>query len=331
MKDERLKKVRFGITCSFTVISMVSGLVTIYSPEGIVKTVSQFVTYVCLAVVVIMMVMYVILWLEAGTKYGEILQEISQLHEKIDNLNGLSNFQIQTNLFKADIEILKEGTAQIQKNTQSLNVDPKIAFCPVKTSSYVDSSEDVNTELYSLLKNKKKDIKELHIICFGRNGFGGAVKYIIERRIDINVKIIVFNPQSHPDICQANDDVIIKRNIEMWLKGSKKIEVIVSEIPPMVRAAVAYTADKEGILQPIWGSIQSYRFAMNPDSKDISLEKPTNSLISICEESKTVTGDLYTLVNSFEEEFKRLEEHSQTAKIISSGGKIEIVLEGRKL
>lgn len=105
-----------------------------------------------------------------------------------------------------------------------------------------------------------------------------------------------------------------------------------SEIPPMVRAAVAYTADKNGALRTIWGSIQSYRFALNPNTKAISLEKPSNSLISICEKSKTVAGDLYALANSFEEEFKRLEEHSQTVKIHSKAhGKREIVFEENKL
>lgn len=331
MKDSGLKKIRFGITVIFAVMGVISELVTICSLSDLVKTVSQFITYICLAVVAIMIVIYVILWLEAGTKYGEILQVISQLDQKMDNLHGLSNFEAQTNIVQKDIESLKNETAQIQMNTQKLNIDPQIIFCPVKTSSYVENSEDVNNELYRLLKNKKKDIKELHIICFGRNGFGGVVKYIIECEIDINVKIIVFNPQSHPDICLANDDVIIRRNIETWLKGSKKIEVIVSEIPPMVRAAVAYVADKDGTLHAIWGSIQSYRFALNPDTKAISLEKPTNSLISVCEESKTVTGDLYALVNSFEEEFRRLEEHSQIARIISKPhGKSEIVFEEKK-
>lgn len=104
-----------------------------------------------------------------------------------------------------------------------------------------------------------------------------------------------------------------------------------SEIPPMVRAAVAYTASKDGALYAIWGSMQSYRFALNPDTKAISLEKPSNSLISICEEGKTVAGDLYALTNSFEEEFKRLEKHSQTVRIISkSHGKREIVFEEKK-
>lgn len=331
MKDERLKKIRFGITVFFTVIGVASELATIYFSSDLVKAVSQFITYVCLAVVAIMIVIYVIRWFESGTKYGEILQGISQLDQKIDNLSGLSNFETQANIFRNDIESLKKETAQIQKNTQKLNIDSQITFCPVKTSSYVENSEDVNNELYRLLKNKKKEIKELHIICFGRNGFGGAVKYIMERGIDINVKIIVFNPQSHSDICLANDDVIIRRNIETWLKGSKKIEVIVSDIPPMVRAAVAYAADKDGTLHAIWGSIQSYRFALNPDTKAISLEKPSNSLISICEESKTVTGDLYALVNSFEEEFRRLEEHSQIARLISKPhGKCEIVFEEKK-
>lgn len=332
MKEKFLKTIGFGVTVFFAVIGVVSGLVTVYSSSDTVQMVSQFITYVCIAIVVVMIVMYLITWFEIGMKNNDILEKISNIESQMDSFSNLSNISTQVSKLEQDIVDLKKSNILIQENTQSLKADSQTIFCPVKTSSYVENSEDVNNELYKLLKEKKNELKELHIICFGRNGFGGAVKYIIERRIDIKVKIIVFNSESHSDICQADDNVIIKKNIETWLKGSNKIEVIMSEIPPMVRAAVAYTADKNGALHAIWGSIQSYRFALNPNTKAISLEKPSNSLISICEKSKTVAGDLYALVNSFEEEFKRLEEHSQTVKIHSKAhGKREIVFEENKL
>lgn len=331
MKEKFLKTIGFGITVFLTIIGVVSGIVTVYSSSDIVKTVSQFITYVCIAIVIVMIVVYLITWFENGMRNDDILEKISNIESQMGSFGSLSNISTQVSKLEQDIVDLKESNIKIQENTQSLKADSQTVFCPVKTSSYVENSEDVNNELYRLLKEKKKELKELHIICFGRNGFGGAVKYIIERRIDIKVKIIVFNPESHSDICQADDNIIIKRNIETWLKGSSKIEVIVSEIPPMVRAAVAYTAGKDGVLYAIWGSIQSYRFALNPDTKAISLEKPSNSLISICEESKTVAGDLYALANSFEEEFKRLEKHSQNVRVIPKAhGKREIVFEENK-
>jgi len=331
MKKKFLKTIGSGVTVFFAVIGGVSAIVTVYSSSDIVKAVSQFITYVCIAIVAVMIVMYLITWFETEMKNDKILDKISNIEGRMGSLSRLSNIISQVSNLEQDIKDLKEGNIKIQENTQNLKADPQTIFCPVKTSSYVENSEDVNNELYRLLKEKKKEIKELHIICFGRNGFGGAVKYIIERKIDIKVKIIIFNPEAHSDICQAGDNIIIKRNIETWLKGSDKIEVIMSEIPPMVRAAVAYTADKDGALYAIWGSIQSYRFALNPDTKAISLEKPSNSLISICEESKTVAGDLYALANSFEEEFKRLEKYSKTVRIMSKAhGKREIVFEERK-
>lgn len=331
MKEKFLKTMGFGITVFFTVIGWVSAIVTVYSSSNIVKTFSQFITYVCIAIVALMIVMYLITWFESRMKNDDILEKIAHIESQMDSFSSLSNITSQVSKLEQNIVDLKEGNIKIHENIQNLNSDPQTIFCPVKTSSYVENSEDVNNELYKLLKEKKKELKELHIICFGRNGFGGAVKYIIDRRINIKVKIIVFNPESHSDICQADDNVIIKRNIETWLKGSNNIEVIVSEIPPMVRAAVAYAADKDSALYAVWGSIQSYRFALNPDTKAISLEKPSNSLISICEEHKTVAGDLYALANSFEEEFKRLEKHSQTVRIISKAhGKREIIFEEKK-
>ena len=336
MKEKFLEKRGFTITFILAVLDAIAVCVTIYFPDGNVKMVIQIVTSIVLAILAVIVVMYLIAWFEAGIKGGKALNKISDIENEIKNfsnsLNNVLNVTNRIDNLEQNIVTLIKKSEQIQMNIQDLKTDSQKEFCPVTTSSYVESSEDVNNELYRLLKDKKKDIKEIHIICFGRNGFGGAVKYIVERKIDIKVKIIVFNPESHPDICQADDNIIIKRNIETWMKESKKIEVIMSETPPMVRAAVAYTANKDGTLRGVWGSIQSYRFALNPDTKAISLEKPVNSLISICEECKTVTGDLYALVNSFEEEFRRLEEHSQTAKIIQKAhGKREIIFEEKKL
>lgn len=300
MKEKFLKKMGFAINSCLAAIGGVSGLIGIYAPEEhMVKEFFQFVTGVCIVLLTVMFVMYLTAWFENGMQVRTLLNEISNFKKESAYFLGTSNGQ-------------------------------KTNFCPVKTSSYVENSEDVSNELYKLLKDKRKEIEELDIICFGRNGFGGAVKYIIERNINIRVRIIVFNAKSHPDICQPDDETIIKRNIEEWLKGSKRIEVIMSDIPPMVRAAVAYTLDKEGSLHAIWGTMQSYRFAFDLDGKKISLEKPTNSLISICEENKTVSGDFNMLINSFEEEFDRLEENSQTAKLVSKGrGKSEVVFEER--
>lgn len=335
MKEKFLEKKGFFVSLILSILDAVAVFVTIYAPDGKVKAVMQVIAFIGLATLAIIIIMYLIAWFQSGINKGEVLEKILEIESKIDgfkeSLDDGLKFTNRIDGFEQNIETLIKKNDQIQMNIEDLKTNSQKEFCPITTSSYVENSEDVNNELYKLLKEKKDELKELHIICFGRNGFGGAVKYIIERRIDIKVKIIVFNPESHSDICQADDNVIIKKNIETWLKGSNKIEVIMSEIPPMVRAAVAYTADKDGALHAIWGSIQSYRFALNPNTKAISLEKPSNSLISICEKSKTVAGDLYALANSFEEEFKRLEEYSQIAKVIKKAhGQCEIVYEENK-
>ena len=321
-----LDKVGVKISVLSAIIGVISDIASDFALDSKSGEFFQFIKDISIGIFFMMLAVYAIKWLETGIKAGEMNEEIKSLKREIARFNEL--FPIVEQM-KQDIEEVKTSNIQLEASIQNLKNDPQKNLCPIKNSSYVETSEDVNNELYELLKVKKKEIKELHIICFGRNGFGGAVKYIIERKIDIKVRIIVFNPESHPDICQKDDNIIINKNIENWLKGAKKIEVIVSEIPPMIRAAVAYTKDKNGILKPMWGSIQSYRFAHNPDTKAISLEKPANSLISVCEENKTVIGDLYALVNSFEEEFKRLEENSKIARCIRNRGKSEIIYEER--
>lgn len=335
MKEKFLERKGFSVTFILGILDAVAVFVTIFSPDGKVKTAMQIVAFIGLAALAMIIVLYLIAFFQVGIKKSEVLEKILDIESKIGNFKeSLDDVLKSTNRIdglEQNIETLMEKNEQTKKNIEDLKIDSQKEFCPVTTSSYVESSEEVNLELYRLLKDKKRDIKEIHIICFGRNGFGGAVKEIIRRQIDIKVKIIVFNPESHPDICQEDDKIIIKRNIDEWMKGAKQIEIIKTEIPPMVRAAVAYSAKKDGTLHGIWGSMQSYRFAFNPETKEISLEKPTNSLISICEERKTVTGDLHILINSFEEEFRRLEEHSQIAKTIQKAhGKYEVVFEEHK-
>lgn len=335
MKEKFLEKKGFIVSLILGILDAVAIFVTIYGPDGKVKTTMHVIAFIGLATLAIIIIMYLIAWFQVGINKGKVLEKILEIESKIDNFKeSLDDGLKYTNRidgFEQNIETLIRKNDQIQMNIEDLKTDSQKEFCPVTTSSYVESSEDVNLELYRLLKDKKRDIKEIHIICFGRNGFGGAVKEIIRQRLDIKVKIIVFNPGSHPDICRKGDEIKINENIEEWMKGAKQIEIIRTEIPPMVRAAVAYVAEKDGALHGIWGSIQSYRFAFNPETKEISLEKPSNSLISICEERKTVTGDLHTLIKSFEEEFKRLEEYSQIAKVIKKPhGKFEIVYEENK-
>lgn len=281
------------------------------------KSISLFIMYISIAVLIVMFVSYIVGLLEKlnGKKFIEVITEtlgyVTEFKSVADDM-----FK-KTEILNHSIEDFNRANVKIENSFKNFEKEIQNRYCPVRTSSYADNAEEVNSALLSLLKKREREIKELHIICFGRQGFGGIVKYVIGKKINVKIKIIVFNPQSNEDICRSDDDIIIRGNIKDWLKDTDNIEIIVSNIPPMVRAAVVYSSDKNGILCPIWGSVQSYRFGLDSATKKISLEKPIHSLISICEDSKTVTGDLHMLVNCFEEEFRRLEYNSQIAELVS--------------
>lgn len=283
------------------------------------KSFFQALSSICFGIAAIILIYYIVVlferWNRIGNKYEDILKNQKDINGDYENIwdrirNKCEDILKNQKDINDDCKNIGKRLEILCKDIEHLKLERQENACPVQYSNYVVSSEEVNNKLFELLKNRAGEIRELHIICFGRNGFGGAVKHIIDQRIDINVKIIVFNPKSHIDICQKDDDVIIRKNMETWFKGSDKIDVIVSEVPPMVRAAVAYTSDTDKTLHAIWGTMQSYRFARDPETGDISLEKPANSLISVCEENKSVAFDLHALVNSFEEEFGRLEKYS---------------------
>lgn len=325
------KKYITGITC--TIIAPLAGIIAaIPAANSKLKLISLSVMYISIIVLIVIIVFYIVGLLEKlnGKKFIEVITE---------TLGYVTEFKIAADdIFKKmeilnhSIEDFNQVNIKIENSFKKFEKEIQNRYCPVRTSSYADNAEEVNSALLDLLKKREKEIKELHIICFGRQGFGGIVSYVIGKKIDVKVKIIVFNPQSNEDICRSGDDIKIRGNIKDWLKDTDNIEIIVSNIPPMVRAAVVYSSDKNGTLRPIWGSVQSYRFGLDFATKKISLEKPVHSLISICEDSKTVTGDLHMLVNCFEEEFRRLENNSQIAELVSDKtGAVVVKLRERSL
>ena len=314
-----MKKIKAVITVAFTIIASTAAVISAVASENpSLKQISLIIMYICIAVVVIMIVIYIVGFFESRVDEKEFTEGILEESKKIkSDTNHLIEWvkMLDARGYNCDTENFKRDYQE---------------FCPIRNSSYAENSEEVNSALFKLLQERTSEIKKLDIICFGRQGFGGCVGYIIAKKINVNVEIIVFNPKKHQDICKKDDESKIRENITTWLRDSDKIEVIVSDIPPMIRAAVAYTEDKNGKLCAIWGTVQSYRFALDYQN-NIFLEKPRNSLISICDDSKTVTGDLYTLVNCFEEEFNRLKKHGHTAKLIVQDGITEVQLEETRL
>lgn len=109
MKEKFLKTIGFGVTVFFAVIGVVSGLVTVYSSSDTVQMVSQFITYVCIAIVVVMIVMYLITWFEIGMKNNDILEKISNIESQMDSFSNLSNISTQVSKLEQDIVDLKKA------------------------------------------------------------------------------------------------------------------------------------------------------------------------------------------------------------------------------
>lgn len=221
-------------------------------------------------------------------------------------------------------------------------------FCPLQNARYEYVTEKVSNMMETYLSTNLARIEKVRIICYGRNGYNSIVNRTINEGWNIKIEIIVCDPEFNPDICRwehnrdknnsneewkNSDEKDIKNNIKSWLKNSNDISVFCTKIPPMMRAAVIYqkpikkkneneinTLESKKEMRAIWGSIQSYRFALNESCKNhrIFLEKPKNSLICVCEETKMVKADFDLLINCFEEEFDRLidKENSRRAELV---------------
>lgn len=296
-KKDKKKMSGFTLISSIfaAVVTILSGMVGIFNQSQEIKDFAHNIFYSSIIVVIIFMGFFVYI-------------EISNMDEKLDSFEkSVEKFQKLCDKIGNDLQV--PGNCSVQEDTN------KKVLCPIQESSYVEDSVRVGNELCDII-DKEKNIKELHIICFGRNGFGGVIEHIVNKKINIAVKVIVFNADANPGICHTDDKSRIERNIIEWLKDSNNIEVIVSNIPPMIRAAVVYAENGTGAPYAIWGSIQSYRFAYYNDvQRKISLERPKNSLVSVCRAGKTVEGDFRTLVKCFEEEYSRLKSDSRKAVV----------------
>ncbi|WP_301006707.1 hypothetical protein [Helicobacter sp. UBA3407] len=321
-----LKKAGKNISSLATLITLTSGAISTFLTDGLPRQICINVTIIGVLVVIGMIVLYLIQFFSVGIDNNDIDEKISNIHTEISTLSTSFN-QIKKDIanYKGDME---DKYDEICMNTKQILNDKRIGMCPIISSSYVEDPEDVNTLLHTLLKNYGEHIKELHIICFGRKGFSGNVEYIINKKMKIKIRIVLFNAAAHSDICLDNDENTINENIIKWKKKPNTIEVLVSDTPPMVRAAVAY-GENNGKKVAMWGTMQSYRFRYDEVSNSISLEKPSHSLISVVDQKSTSANDFYALVNCFEEEFERLESTSKVAVISKKGGKEEVELQNR--
>lgn len=238
-----------------------------------------------------------------------------------------------TNIFKKlqnSEQTLTDLNSKLQDLMKAKNGDEtnplssrRYETCPALEKTYYSDVDDVDSELRKLLRSSDPRIKELHIICYGRNGFGKNVDFIIKRsqELDIKLRIVVFNPKIVPEICLDTDYDLILENIKKWKTVSPNVEVYVSNIPPMIRAAVAYSykdnRTSSKALHPVWGTVQAYRFAYKNAEKKFTIENPECSLISVVNEKNTVSDAFQMVIKYFENEYTRLVKYSKIAVLNS--------------
>lgn len=167
---------------------------------------------------------------------------------------------------------------------------------------------DVTVQLKRLL-DIHKEIDEIHIICFGRSGYGEVAQYIAEKKLPIKIKIIICNPKKNEFINSNSDVSKIKELIKIMRKCGA--EIYLSNIPPTIRASTVYIQENA-----IWSVMQSYQFQRGVNNC-LELMRPRDSqdsLIVVCDKHSS-KKDFDGIVKCFESEFERLLSNSEYLKV----------------
>lgn len=306
------KKAYLIISVAFTIVT---GLSSLFANNQTIVSICQHLFYL---IPILATVYYV------AATFAQKLLEVcsSDVDVKTKTINTIDTKLKTVDNVIQEVNLIKESIATIDSNLSGFMASKLIGVCPAHDKTYLKDADEADDELCKLLIERSSEIKELHIICYGRNGFGGRrgpVQTIIKKHLDIQVKIIVFDPRNYVEIQKTSDNENIRKNIIEWKENSDKIEVFATKIPPMIRAAVAYSEDDNGVLHAIWGKIQAYRFRYDPVENKITPEKYKHSLIAVADERNSTAEDFNMLVQCFTEEFERLQRNSSNAGIDEDG------------
>ena len=273
-KEKVITRVSVGsfFIAAISFISSISGLFPEFELQC--QIIAGICSLICLSIIIWLSISALLTYI---SKKGEKVI-IDELKRTIDNLNN------QYQKFQQDSQKFVD------------KIGDQIV-CPAYIKTFEYNSTDVTRYTNQLLE--KHPNSEIHIICFGRNGYGDVIEHIREKGLKVKAKIIVYNPQADVSICKGTDYNDICKHIRNMLSSDIDVEVFASNIPPSIRACVIYEKDKA-----IWGAMQSYRFERKKGG-GFSLKKPTKSLIATCGEDNC-EKDFSGLISCFENEFKYL-------------------------
>lgn len=231
--------------------------------------------------------------------------EKERLASSLDNLQSTVE-NIKKEIINNHLEEIKNGL--INKLNESTNFKFRTSETTRELEKYFDSD----------IRHK---ISKVKIICFGRNGYGDTIEYIVSQHPNIEIELIVCNPSKNKNICKAKDEDNIKRQI---INASRNghATIYASDVPPPIRAAIIYTKEKnyEGryIDKAIWGIVEPYEFERTT-SGFVLRRSETNgaALITVCDSRINTSDDFNGIINYIEREFNYLKSYSCEPKIIN--------------
>lgn len=184
------------------------------------------------------------------------------------------------------------------------------------------------TPLESYVKDHS-DISRILIICYGRNGYNQAFRYIEDHKKTIDCEIIVCNPKHNNAISAPGDEDAIAKQIASIKRqnGSGKRNIYISNIVPTIRAVILYAKD-----QAVWVSYEPYIFNVEGDhmvlrragsasksrklaegeeAEDVDENTYNGTLIVELDKENTIKKDEFkNAVEYIEQEFNRLKSES---------------------
>lgn len=284
---ENMKKIMKIVGIGGFIIGVLSGVYTIFGDNGIIMLGCKIIFTIGLISFLIPIIYYGI----------GALQALSEKREEKSILQTLDN----------TIKQLNQQYERLQKDLENMEetIGDKIV-CPAYIKTFEYNSTDVTRVTNELLERHPES--EIHIICFGRNGYGDVIEHIKEKGLKVKAKIIVYNPEAGYQICRSKDKEDICKHIRNMLSNDVSVEVYASNIPPSIRACVIYEQGR-----PIWGAMQSYRFEKR-NAGGLSLQKPSRSLIAVCGDTSS-QRDFSGMIKCFEEEFDYLLNDYCTAEL----------------
>lgn len=284
------------------VLAALAGLCTIYMKHEIVLNIAPIIMNITFVIFLIVLIYYV---------FGALIGFREYKNEKNYNdrlIQVVTEMKQQYELFNNNMELMEDSLSE------------KIV-CPAHKTIFEYTSTDV-TQITNQLLDRHPTAK-IRIICFGRNGYGDVIEHVKEKKLKVQVEIIVYYPYGKECICRPTDTQDILHHIRKMLESETPVKVYATNIPPSIRACVISENGKA-----IWGAIQSYRFEKRNDG-EISLVKPKESLIPVCGEY-TANKDFNGLVRCFEEEFQYLKTDYYDTKILKNEVKFTLHKKGKR-